>query len=168
MTPLVQHSQGNPFHVSVGAVVVNSEGKIMVHVLSENTVPKDLVGILGGLGTAYILMRESVEDNESLEDAVLRGVQEEFGVIGAIRKYLGATQAILPSRYGTFEKTTLYFEVSFESEVERVMHDWESTTKLEWHDPTFLIEKMKEQGKATSRGDLDESKIIETYLAYDR
>ncbi|MBP6868921.1 MAG: NUDIX domain-containing protein [Candidatus Pacebacteria bacterium] len=166
MTPLVQHSERNPFHISVGAVVVNSEGNIMVHTLSADSVPKDIADVLGGLDTAYILMRESVEDNESLEEAVLRGIQEEFGVEGTIRRYLGSTQSVLPARYGDFEKTTLYFEVTFSSQAERVVHDWESTTLLEWHDPEFLITKMKEQGQATSRGDLDESKIIETYLAY--
>ena len=166
MTPLVQHSEANPFHVSVGAVVVNNEGKIVVHALSSDSVPENLAKILGGLDTAYILMRESVEDGESLEDAVLRGVKEEFGIVGAIQKYLGSTQAVLPAKYGEFEKTTLYFEVAYESEVERVIHDWESSTVLEWHDPMFLIERMREQGRLTSRGDLDESKIIETYLAY--
>jgi hypothetical protein len=166
MTPLVQHSKENPFHISVGAVVVNSEGKILVHALTTDSVPKDILDVLGGLDSAYILMRESVENDESLEDAVRRGLQEEFGVEGVIRRYLGSTQAMLPARYGDFEKTTLYFEVAFVSDVERTQHDWESTTPLEWHDPEFLITNMKEQGRVTSRADLDESRIIETYLAY--
>jgi len=42
------------------------------------------------LDEVYHLMRESLEGNESIHDAVLRGVQEEFGATGIVDKYLGS------------------------------------------------------------------------------
>jgi len=40
----------------------------------------------------YLLMRETVEDGESLYDAVARGLQEEFGLSGEVERYLGSTR----------------------------------------------------------------------------
>lgn len=165
MTKLFQHSAESPFHISVGAVLVNGDGKILVHTFSANKVPPNLIHNLGGMETISILMRESLENGESLEGAVARGLQEEFGMEGNIKKYLGSEQHFLETPGGDFEKTTLYFEVELITTGERPMDDPEAHSTLEWMDPAALVERMKEQGRCTERKDLDESKIVEAYVA---
>jgi hypothetical protein len=162
MKKLFQHSPENPYHVSVGAVVVK-DGKILVHNHVKKLMPEKLHFFLGDLDSAYTLMRESLENNESLEEAVLRGVQEEFGIEGEVVRYLGSIQADIPE-FGEFEKTTLYFQIAFQSEGVRSPHDEESHTLLEWHEPGHILKLMEEQLAVTKRADLSESKIIQAYL----
>jgi hypothetical protein len=167
MRNLFQHHADSPFHISVGAVLVNTEGKIRAHRSTTETIPKELIHLMGGLKECYLLMRETIENGESIEGAVLRGLHEEFGAEGTIEKYLGSIQIPqLSAKTRTFEKTTLYFQVAFTKQKERPMDDGESFTELVWETPAFLIEKMKEQGNMANREDLDESKILEAYLTY--
>lgn len=163
MKKLFQHSETNHFHISVGALLVK-DGKVLVHRVPREKMPEKYHHLLGGLEQVYMLMRESLENDESLEGAVLRGIKEEFGAVGAIQRYLGSIQAKLHDA-GGFEKTTLYFEVLCTSLGERPSDDEESFTLLEWHDPKELLELMRSQVKHTDRADLDETKILETYLA---
>lgn len=51
---------------------------------------------------------------------------------------------------------------------ERDENDFESDSDVQWHEPEFLIAHMKEQGKRTGRGDLDESRILELIVDYGR
>ena len=162
MKKIFQHSPENPYHVSVGAVVVKDR-KILVHNHVKKLMPEKLHFFLGDLESAYTLMRESLENGESLEEAVLRGVREEFGIEGILVCYLGSIQAIIPE-FGEFEKTTLYFEVTCGEMHERSLHDEESHTLLEWLEPHELLKLMEEQQKVTSRADLSEAKIIQAYL----
>jgi len=162
MASQFEHTEAQPFHISVGAVLVNDEGKIMAHKLrTENMKPEHRYK-LGGLEEAYILMRETIENGESLEEAVARGLKEEFGAEGVIQKYLGSLQFEVEG----FEKTELFFSVKLTTLGERRADDAEAASELVWETPQFLIERMKEQGKRADRRDLDESKIIETYLTY--
>ena len=109
MTKLFQHSQDNPFHISVGALLVNDKGEILVHKARAADMDSEYRYKLGGLDEAYILMRESLENGETLEKGVARGLKEEFGVEGKIERYLGSLQFEVEG----FEKTTLFFQVSF-------------------------------------------------------
>ena len=110
-------------------------------------------------------MRESLENGETLEGALARGVQEEFGMVGAIKKYLGSEQHFLETPGGNFEKTTIYFEVELTHIGERPSDDAEGHSTLDWVEPSVLIERMEDQGRRTDRKDLDESKIIKAYVA---
>src|SRR3989338_3873893 len=140
MTNLFKHKEGAPFHISVGAILVNNEGKILTHKRTTDTTPKEFLHTMGGLPETYTIMRESLEDAETLEEAVHRGLKEEFGAEGEIRKYLGAIFIPeLRAKTRAFEKTTLYFEVALTRQGERLMDDVESHTALEWNDPKFLI-----------------------------
>lgn len=166
MSSIFQHSAESPFHISVGAVVVSPEGKILTHHYQRSTIPQEYIGNLGGLEEAYILMRESLEEGETLEQAVARGIAEEFGVEGELRKYLGSIRIDIEAELGDFEKTTLYFEVTQTKMHERPADDEESFSELVWMEPTALIERMRYQGTHATRTDLDESKIIESYVQY--
>ena len=54
--------------------------------------------------TFIYLMRETLEDDETLEQAVSRGVKEEFGVEGKLEKYIGTVIHQVSSPTVTFEK----------------------------------------------------------------
>jgi ADP-ribose pyrophosphatase YjhB (NUDIX family) len=165
MSSLYQSKKTSPFHISAGAVLVNAEGKVLVHRRIKSEAPEQFANNFTARDEVYILMRESLEDGETIEEAVQRGVQEEFGMKCEVEKYLGSIQGTVPGKDGTWswEKTTLYFQAKAGAACERASDD-ESFSRLEWHDPEFLIERMRGQGGV--RPDLDESKILEAYVRY--
>jgi len=162
--------QGNnehPRHISVGGVVVNEKKEVMVH----HFVRGDLPGYWPDLGinNFYILMRETLEPNETLEQALYRGLKEEFGVTAELVDYLGSIKCNFKKNTDgavEIEKTTLYFLCTFKSQnlSERNTDDIEGKTEVEWHLPEFLIPKMKEQAQKYDRADIDESAILEKLL----
>lgn len=162
MKKMFQHSPNQLAHISVGAVVVNEKGEILAHKLERARSPEKFD--MGGLTEAYILMRESLENNETLEAAVLRGVREEFAIEGEITRYLGSLTIAVPEVGYSFQKTTLYFEVRCLSRGERNPEDEEAFTTLEWVEPRLLFAKMQEQGLRGTRTDCDESSIVARYL----
>lgn len=166
MTSIYQHTTENPFHISVGAVLVNGTGEVCAHTFAAKDLPEDIRSAVD-TERVYILMRESVEDGETLTEAVARGLQEEFGATGRVIKYLGSLRgrALSSKGFGSFQKTTLYFLVELEQTGERPDDDDESSSELEWVEPRLLLEKMRAQ-KSNSRDDMDESEIIENYLAH--
>jgi ADP-ribose pyrophosphatase YjhB (NUDIX family) len=163
MTSIYQHTAENPFHISVGAVLVNGEGAVCVHTFPVSDLAEDLRATLS-VDRLHILMRESLEEGETLSEAVLRGLQEEFGATGTIKRYLGSLCGRAFSPKGSFEKTTLYFLVELDQMGERP-DDLESSSELRWIEPELLIEQMRAQ-RSDVRDDLDESKIIENYVTY--
>lgn len=164
MKPFFQHAPGRPFHISVGVVLTNEEGKICVHTWTRENALAEHRSLFEGLDSIYVLMRESLEDNETLLEAAHRGLKEEFGAVGVPARFLGSLQCIAKHPDGDFEKTTLYLEMKVKSMGERPKDDVEGGSTIEWHDPIWLIERMKEQGQKTYREDLDESKILSTYV----
>ena len=164
MEKLYQQREGNPFHISVGAVAVK-EGQILVHRRTKENVPERFAYTLGGLSESYVLMHESVENGEALEDAVVRGLKEEFGASGTVRKYLGALSFMHTWSGKTFEKTILYFLADI-TEMSKRPDDMEAWTELAWLSPEALLEKFRYQNERSDRPELSEAKIIEDYLAY--
>jgi ADP-ribose pyrophosphatase YjhB (NUDIX family) len=146
MSSLFQHTPQNLFHISVGAVLVDKDGRIRVHKRTKEKTPPKYEDALGGLPEMYVLMHESLENNETLEEAVHRGLREEFGASGELSRYLGSIQATIKSPAGyDFEKTTLYFEVFLTEEGERPEDD-EAYTELLWMEPNELLTIMHFQG----------------------
>lgn len=164
MKKLFQYSEENPYHISVGAVLVK-DGKILLHRHVRAEMPEKYRKFLDDLETAYTLMRESLENGESLEEAVLRGIKEEFGAEGTIVRYLGSIDAALP-KFGIRQKTTLYFEVTCTALGERSPQDEEANSKLEWYTPDEAFALLTAQEQVTDRGDLHEAPIVENYRAF--
>lgn len=158
-----QGTQKNPYHISIGGVVLNKEGKIACHYfesLSHKSlrVFKDFV----------LLMRETIEENETIEECLHRGLMEEFGMKAELKSYLGSIVSHFPVT-GTeviVQKTTLYFVCDFISQDEtlRSQEDIERESKIQWFDAEELVVRMKEQGKRLNREDMDESAVIENLL----
>jgi hypothetical protein len=158
------YQNARPAHLSVGALLVNVEGKIAVQhikqaVMSETgETVRDVV----------TLMRTTLQDNESLEDAVIRGVMREFGATGVISKYLGGITTRIPLKDDAALKTTLYFlvqcmDMNFSQRSVR-SDEYESQAVLVWYDPDALIEKMTSQSEGLAREDFDESDIVRRFL----
>ena len=143
-------SSNNIYHLSVGAVLCNGEGKIGVHHFGKSK------------GDFYILMRETIEPNETIEAALARGLREEFGATATLSRYLGSIASNFPDSHGrTIHKTTLYFAMDLQNLGAWPKGDGESDGALEWHDPKFLIKAMKSQVTRLQREDWDESAVLE-------
>lgn len=130
---------------------------------------KPLLAIQGDQHGFVLLMRETINANERLEDAVHRGVMEEFGMKVHIRGYLGSLISEFKLRQSdvSVQKTTLYFLCDLISldETLRDHEDNEGKSEIRWFSPEELVPKMKEQGQKLNGTDVDESSIIERALA---
>ena len=143
-----------PSHYSVGAVVLNEKKQVMCHHFKKIQQFEDL----------YILMRETPELNESVEQTLERGLLEEFGASAKIIHYAGSIVSHHgDDRLSDIEKTTLYFLCQLESfDINnRQKDDPESSSEIVFIDVDELITKSKNQGiRYSDRTDLDESKIL--------
>lgn len=113
-------------------------------------------------------MNETVELNETLEQAVHRGLMEEFGLTGEIITFLGPHVSQFSEDNYKKTKTTLYFlvePIEYNHEL-RLKNDPESGSILEWQDKDFLLQHMPEQANRTKRKDLDQSIALEYAKAY--
>jgi hypothetical protein len=157
--PFFQASKNKPYHLSIGAVLFDQNGLIACHHFKEIYGHKDI----------YILMRESMEDNETPLMTVKRGLMEEFGATAEPTTFLGALSGYLPDPRLPFDKTTLYIAcklIDWNPE-KRELNDPEAGSTIEWLEPTVLIALMEEQGiRFNHRVDADESEIIKRALPY--
>ena len=153
-----QASEKQPYHISVGAVLFNEEGLVACHHFEEVMGQKDI----------YILMRESMEDDETILTTLHRGLQEEFGAKAIPVAFVGALSGFLYSPVLSFDKTTLYIVcklIEWNPE-NRDADDPEAFSNIEWHEPQNLMALMKQQGLKFNRVDADESEMILRALPY--
>lgn len=136
-----------PHHISVGVVLINDKHEVACHFYREQTIrnyPQNF----------YTLMNESLEANETLEEAVMRGLKEEYSMKGILERYVGSVIMWFDKDGVNIEKTVPYFLCRLTSIEERDVHDPESISEIKWMNLDELIEIMKTQEK-------DESKILE-------
>lgn len=145
-----KHEQ--PYHLSIGAVLFDDEGRIACHHFEEVLGQKDV----------YILMRESVENDETILTTLHRGLQEEFGAKATPIAFLGSLSGFLYSPGLSFDKTTIYIACQLDEwhPENRDLNDPEAFSIIEWHDPHELIALMQAQGAKFHRVDADESEMI--------
>ena len=164
MPTYFQGNSAHPQHISVGAILVNGKGGVCCH----HFFTKDLKGYWADekLDDFYILMRETLEPNESIEHALHRGLMEEFGATGELVDYVGTIVSRFTHEGVEVEKTTLYFLCKFLSQDLSKRHgdDIEKRSVVEWRSPDFLIPLMKAQAKRFGRTDVDESSILERVM----
>lgn len=157
-TPFFRANKTQPYHLSIGAVLFNQEGLIACHHFEEILGYKDI----------YILMRETMENNECPLTTLHRGLKEEFGATGRPIAFLGNLTGYLPDKNLPFEKTTLYIAcqlIDWNPE-NRDPEDPEGMSVIEWLEPNRLIAIMEEQGTRFHRVDVDESEMIKRALLY--
>ena len=140
---------------------MNEKGEVCCH----HFFTKDLKGYWAdeGLDDFYILMRETIKSNESLEQALHRGLKEEFGATGEIIDYAGSIKSTFKHKGVDIEKTTLYFlcKLIDQDVSKRPTDDIEHKSIVEWQKSGFLIPLMKKQAVKFGRTDVDESSILE-------
>ncbi len=169
MDRFYQHSDTQHFHISVGAVVFNEKSEICVHHIKLEQVPESSKFLCDYLSDVWYLMRESLEDGETLSAAVHRGCKEEFGAEVSIEKYLGAKiDAIITPNQPSFEKLTIYHAVRLNGLGERTDIEGERDTIMEWYTASELLALLNTQCAKTKRPELDERIIIERFMkAYE-
>ena len=158
------HFQGNfehPQHISAGAILLNERGEVCCHHLFT----KNLKGYWADeeIDDFYLLMRETIQHDESLEEALHRGLMEEFGATGELVDYVGSIKSSFKHKGVEVERTTLFFLCKLKTldAARRSDHDIEGKSVIEWQTPEYLIPRMKEQSVKYGRTDIDESSILE-------
>jgi NADH pyrophosphatase NudC (nudix superfamily) len=144
-------TKDTPHHISVGAVLLDDIGKIGCHFYgpSVRSYPENV----------YMLMHETIEQNESLEQTLTRGLKEEFSAKADLIRYVGSIVSQYPNQGVSMEKTVLYFLCRMTSiDEKRDLNDPENVSEIRWMHLDNLIEIMKKQGK--THPDFDESKIL--------
>lgn len=157
--PFFQAKQSQPYHLSIGAVLFDEEGRIACHHFKEVRGYKDI----------YILMRESMEDGEPPLETMHRGLREEFGATAQPIAFIGCLSGYLPDLLLPFEKTTLYIvcKVIDWDPAKRDLADPEAASTIEWIEPEVLIQLMQEQGiRFNHRADADESEMVKRAIPY--
>lgn len=159
MKSIFEATKENPYHVSVGAVVLNNDN--LVCTLRYKN--------FKGFGEIYTLMRETLENGESLSDALYRGLYEECGITGNIIRYMGSLVGNFFRDEVSVEKTTLYFlikiiDIDTSLATEHVIGEG---VEIEWLPVDFLILKMKEQEVKTGWSSLNESQILNRLQKFD-
>lgn len=157
-TSFFSASQEQPYHISVGAVLFDASGRIACHHFEEILGQKEV----------YILMRESMENDETIFSTLHRGLLEEFGATATPIVYLGCLSRFLPDRVLSFEKTTLYILCQLDEwdPTKRDPNDPEAMSSIEWIEPSELIAIMERQGERFQRVDADESEMIRRAIPY--
>ena len=165
MENFLNQSPESPTHISVAALLRNEAGNILCHFFKKEDLPHESEG----KSDLYLLMRESLHRNESLEGAVARGLMEEYGAEGRVVDFLGTIVSHFPGsddHKTMIEKTVLYFLVDFVAidETKREAGAVESRSTLLWLPAEELLEKNVTQAARYSRTDIDDSKIIRGYI----
>lgn len=152
-----QGTSQKPYHISIGAVLFNEAGQIACHHFVDHPRLN---------GEAFILMRETMEPNETVEDTLYRGLLEEFGATGDLITYVGSLTKPYKAGDVTVQKTTLYFLVKLKDiqKEKRDSNDPEGNTLIEWHQPEELIHKMRTSADKLKMPDMDESEVIERII----
>lgn len=158
-SPFFRASHSQPYHLSIGAVLFNEKGEIACHHFKEIYGYKDI----------YILMRESMENDETPFTTLHRGLMEEFGATATPVAFLGSLSGYLFDAHLPFEKTTLYIAcrlLEWNPE-KRDLNDPEASSTIEWLEPEVLIDIMKKQGnRFPGRVDADESEIVRRLVVF--
>lgn len=160
-----QRSEQYPFHISIGAIVVDKNNNVGCHYFDKHEIPG-----FGVFENFYLLMRETIEPMETIEGCLERGLIEEFGVKATIRHFVGSIVSRFQLTKGgpTVEKTTLYFlcDLISSDQSKRRLNDPESGSVIKWLPLNELAKCMKEQRARMGREDADESSILEKVLGY--
>jgi ADP-ribose pyrophosphatase YjhB (NUDIX family) len=125
----VRGDKNNPYHLSVGAVVVKNGN----------------VALLKKPDGSITLPRETLYSKESIENSLVRGLKEELGVIVEVNKFLGGLKEYFYRPDGTkVEKTTIYFLARTIKSSKKTPQEDELEDEVCWLNSKNAIQKLKE------------------------
>lgn len=159
-----------PFHMSVGVILVNDKNEVLTHKfdLAHNEELRAELKSRADLPERiqyYSLMTETPENGETLLDAAERGLMEEFGATGDLVHYIGTNIGHFkrPGSDVLIEKATPFFLYKLTSldETRRQPNSIESESELVFLDFDTLITLLNKQDEAIHRTDLQYGPIIE-------
>lgn len=132
MTNIYQFTKNWPAHLSVGCVLLNQKNEVALLHFAADTKYGKMFG-----REFYLLMRETIEGDESLKTAVNRGLMEEMGARGYIVAFLGSVQSDIHEELAgglAMRKTTLYHLASLEEidDSKRKPNDEEKDANIVW------------------------------------
>lgn len=151
-----QFSDEFPFHLSVGAIVMNDKKEVALHHFEQ----------VAGYNDIYYLMRSTVMPEESFDEAINRGLLEEMGVVATIKHFVGTRVTIFNDLEGNpIEKTTVYFlcDLVDWDENKRNNEHRESDSTVVWKSLDEAKEILKAQHERTSEKDLCEFDVLENF-----
>jgi ADP-ribose pyrophosphatase YjhB (NUDIX family) len=110
MVNIYKANETNPYHLSTAAILLADNGEVVFHYFR-----KKLWRQIGKKWDNYAaLLSETVEDGETPSETIVRGVKEEFGVSARVIGFLGSGVSEVPSSWGQYRKTVLYFVLPLE------------------------------------------------------
>ena len=129
----------NPYHLSIG-ILVQKEDKIAIIQKTDNS---------------YKIPSETMYRDESIEQCINRGMQEELGMTGEIKRYVGSLMSSFYRPDGTkIEKTTIYFLATYLQDIERKPEPDEIDDKLfffSFDEAIEVLEKHGDEGNLVKR-----------------
>lgn len=122
--------KNNPFHLSIGTVCTH-ENKVALIKKADST---------------YTLPRETMYSEESLEEALLRGIEEELGIKAKVVRYIGCLITHFNRPDGSdIEKTTIYFLSERTGDSTKSQAEDETADTIEWFEKDTCIKLLEEQ-----------------------
>lgn len=143
----LQGTKESPYHISVGAVVVDSKNRVLVEYFENH----------GVFSNVYSLMRKTVQPDETLQQTLVRGLKEELNIEGELTSYIGSkvtNEDWFEDDPTPIQKTTLYFLVNVHDNNTNV------TENTYWIEIDELIAKYEDQAKRIPHTDFHEADIL--------
>jgi hypothetical protein len=126
---LLRGEKENPYHLSIGQVVMDDNSKIALIKKKDGTIT---------------LPRETTYLNENYEEALVRGATEELGVIVVPIKFIGSLITEFNREPETvLEKSTLYFLCKVSGTTEQHLEEDELDDTVLWVDSKEAIHMLK-------------------------
>lgn len=157
MAGIFKATKENPYHLSVVVVPTDDAGNVACHYYPR----KGWRNTRESWEDVFLLLSETVEPDETLADAVSRGLREELSAQGEPEVFLGSHSVSVPSRWGTYQKTLLFFRVRVRSG--RAMRSKELGAKVILLPPDELLIRMRAQRARGIGGGVDGLEAIERY-----
>jgi ADP-ribose pyrophosphatase YjhB (NUDIX family) len=129
----------NEYHLSVVGILVNENGDIGCHYFKH----KKWRGANLICENVYLLPSETVEEGETLTEAVLRGAEEECNAFCTVQQFLGSFCFSASAAWGDFEKSLAYFVLKVR--VLAVHRSNEKGAVLKFFCLSDLIDRMESQ-----------------------
>jgi hypothetical protein len=158
-----------PYHLSVGAILINKEREVCCHYFKQ----------LGDFQNVFLLMRETLNPNEKIENGIRRGLKEEFNAEAKLITYIGSEVAYDKWFNGkwpwlnfneptNFQKTTIFFLLDLVSiDIKnRDKTDDEGFSEILFLSFDDLIQKQKDQLKRYKFNGLGEISVLENAKKY--